>query len=233
MRYTDLGTQSLRGRARDELLASLAAQGYLSGVREQPPIGYTAPTLIFDQMRSIDASATSLDGQMATIADTNVRDSWRAWLANWRQFFAKRGPSWWGTNVVTQFESDKVLAETQDFARQLGPGVGSWYEIYSRQHTVTGAPVAPPISPGAPAPLPQYAPPDAPSPGILSLVPWWGWAGFVVVGGAIGYGFWVAAKNNPAALAMRGALSLATSHDASQGGLDVPLRVLSDVPPVV
>ncbi len=145
--------------------------------------GFTAPTDIYDVMRSVKTSADALHRDvLANVADPAFRTAWLAWYQEWNAFF-ERNYRTFGTLLHT----DELKAQTEAYRLQLL----SWYDAYARQTTPVGTPVppaagVPPLRPGPGVPT-QGAPPST-NGASEPLIPWWGW----VLGGAalVGVGYY-------------------------------------------
>lgn len=153
--------------------------GFVGPVPAGPPpnvnVGFTAPTIIYDKMRTIDASATDLDVKVHTyVADPAFVRAWEAWLARWIPFYQKYQSDW--SRLGAAFYSDDLNRQTEEFRSQLL----SFIDQYRLQKQANGQPVP---QPSAPPPLPANDP--SPAQSTFGL-PWWVWflGGVAAVGGA-------------------------------------------------
>lgn len=146
-------------------------------------VGYVAPTVTYEKMRQMQASASALDRDIHQhVADAAFRDAWDAWYRSaWLPFFEKyAGPdsSSWAKLNAALWLNDEVTAQAESYRLQLE----NFYRTYPQQKTPDGTRVptprgASPILPGLPT-KPR---------GSYSDVPWWVWAlGASAVGG-LGY----------------------------------------------
>lgn len=152
------------------------AAGFVGPTGGQPPVvGFTAPTIIYDKMRNIDASANELDVKIHTyVGDPTFVRAWEAWVARWTPFFQKYQSDW--SKLGAAFYSDELNRQTEEFRSQL---LG-FLDQYKLQRQPNGQPVP---QPATPAPVPANDPPAPPS---TFGLPWWVWflGGVAAVGGA-------------------------------------------------
>lgn len=165
-----------------------APQPQARSVSGQQPAttGWTAPTIIYEKMRQINASAAALNNDInVNVTRQAFKNAWIAWFTNWSAFFQKYQSMFQQLAALTF--TDPLFQQVLSYEAQLG----SWYDNYGRE-TVTGLPGAaklPPASglppqPNVPIP-PSKELPAPPPPGDGLSIPWWGWAlGAVVVAGA-------------------------------------------------
>lgn len=135
--------------------------------------GFTSPTTIYEKMRRIDAAADALNRDiLANVAEGGYRTAWKAWLANWKAFFAKTMDE----KIGNVFRSDDLDEEVDAKAAEFE----GFRRSYADQRTPAGRPV-PPSSQPTPIPLPK------PGEGGGSRLPWWFWVGGTIAVAAAGY----------------------------------------------
>lgn len=147
--------------------------------------GWTAPTLIYEKMRQINASAAALNQDInVNVTRQAFKLAWIAWFENWSAFFKKYQSEMQRFAALTF--TDALFQQVLSYEAQLA----SWYDNYNRE-TDTGLPggkrLPPPSGlppqPNVPIPPSKELPPPPP-PGEGLSIPWWGWAlGAVVVAG--------------------------------------------------
>ncbi len=169
MRYADLATQVLRAKH-----------------REAAKVGFTSPTLTYDEMRRVDADADRLNHDVLTnVVQGPFVTGWNDWYMRWKAFFAKRLPGGFFSEIIPKLvnaaDSERFKAEVDTWSREL---VG-WHTQYASQRTPNGDPVPPAIGPAEPPPQPGQ-PPASTSwwNQYGSFMPWWAWtlAGVGLVG---------------------------------------------------
>jgi hypothetical protein len=180
MGWADIGSQVTRSRA-----AQAATGKTFVGARAS--VGFVPPTLIYDQMRSIEAASVALLGDyQRNVSPTDpMRQAYENWRTNvWLPFFTKHTSTFGKLSNV--LDTDTLMAQTEARSNEL--------EGFRRQYTTLvtpgGTPVPPPTGPSVapPPPIPN-APTPAPSwwPSFLPKVevPWWAWVlgGAALVGG--------------------------------------------------
>lgn len=145
----------------------------------------TAPTLLYDRMRSIDATAKSHDLQVDKYVATTSPyvPGWKAWYAGWNQFFADKLTT--SAKLANVFYLDALEAEIEQKRRELD----GWIEQYKSQVTPSGEPVPPPVGP-APGKAEPPAPPKEPAPWWMPQIPWYAWVAGAGVAGGLGYLWW-------------------------------------------
>lgn len=160
-----------------------ARSGARNGARRGVVTGFTAPVIIYENMRAIDQDAARLDGNVnAYVADPVFRSAWAGWLVNWRAFRDRYLDSN-AAKLGAVFYTDDLARQVEIYRQQLA----GWYADYTRQASTTGTPVPqisslgiPPLAPG------QRTGPQGQS---EPLLPWWAW---MVVGvAAVGGGYFV------------------------------------------
>lgn len=158
-----------------------ARAGHRANVRTS--FGFTAPTILYEEIRAIDQDATRLDSNVTAYVPlgTPFRASWAAWIANWRAFRDKHLDSNY-EKLATLFTTDALAQQIETYRQQLQ----SLYADYGKLGAGTPAlappgPVAPPLVPGQTT-SPATGKPEP------SLLPWWAWMGLGVA--AIGGVYW-------------------------------------------
>jgi hypothetical protein len=166
-------------------------------------VGWTAPTTIYEKQRQIQASAASLDADIAAnVKRQTFKGAWNQWYANWKAFFAKYQDSSWNKLGAVTY-TDALDAQTEGYRNQLL----AWYDAYGAERDgdkplpppSAPAPAAPPPKPGSEPSEPWNPFPKAPEIGLS--VPWYVWAGLgVVAAGSLYYLYtrYVAAKGDAA-----------------------------------
>lgn len=154
-----------------------------NGVRREPQranVGWTAPTVIYEKQRQVQASAAALDADITThVKRPLFREAWAKWYADWSAFFRKYQDS--NLNKLGAITyTDALNEQTERYRSQLL----AWYETYAQEKDgdkpVPPASAPPPVpAPPNPADKPWSPFPDAPSIGLS--VPWYVWAGLGVV----------------------------------------------------
>jgi hypothetical protein len=148
--------------------------------------GFTAPTIIYEEMRAIDQDAARLDGNVnGFVADANFKASWNGWLANWRAFRDRYLDSN-AAKLGAVFYTDDLARQVEIYRQQLS----GFYADYARQTSSTGG-VVPAIAPLA---VPPIVPGQKTGPQGESepLLPWWAW---MLIGvGTVGAGYFVYRK---------------------------------------
>lgn len=183
-------------------------------------VGFTAPTVIWQEMRRIDAGADALDRNMIYVSSDNVKTGWKVWLATWKKFFAEKteGMTGFFAPLGATLYSDDLAKQVDGYAQDLD----RWYATYNAQKTPQGD--EPPPVPGAGAPTPGlYTPPgEEPKTGLLGSIPWWVWVLGVGAVGALAYSIYETGKfakqTTLEGTKLLGNMSLfpgAAAHDAS------------------
>jgi hypothetical protein len=162
--YAKLGTQTLLRRANAKMFGGAVARP------GHPVVGWTAPTVIYDKMRHIDAGAKELNALiLANARDPILRAAWNAWYAQWLEFFAKYQGEF--AKIGALFYTDDLAVQTEDYRKTYE----SFRATYSIKRDATGAPL----------PQPSTAIPGVLSPGATKRedgssggleIPWWIWA---------------------------------------------------------
>lgn len=152
-------------------------------------IGFVAPTLLYDQMRAIDASARSLGADFARNVDAQdpTRHAFEDWFGTvWTPFFQKTTGTL-GAKLANAFFTDDIQKQIDTHRLELD----GFYHQYAALHLASGQPVPAPSAPGVPVPPP--ASPETPAPSWIPSfvpkieVPWYAW---LVLGGvAVGGGY--------------------------------------------
>lgn len=150
------------------------------GAAPMTMFGFTAPTTIYEKMRSIDRSAQDLNTKIHVYSrDATLKQAWDAWYQNWQAFSSKYSDSYWN-KLGAAFYSDELDAQTDEQWRQ--------YVVlqnrYESERDAQGRALPGPI-------VPLAAPPTVkPGGGGAGWsVPWWIWAGLGVA--AVGVGVYV------------------------------------------
>jgi len=166
--YAKLGTHTLLRRAHIKNRTPGASQAIARP--GSPVIGWTAPTIIYDKMRHIDAGAKELNALMlANVRDPTLLAAWRAWYTQWLAFFDKYQGMFAKLGAV--FYTDELATQTE--------GYRSTYESFRASYALQRDPNGLPL-PQAQAPIPAVLTPgetkkeDGSSSGIT--IPWWIWA---------------------------------------------------------
>ena len=145
-------------------------------------IGFTAPTIIYDKMRSIDTVAKDLGPKIMTfVADPAFLRAWQAFDAEWTPFFQKYQGESDLPRVGALFFTDDLNRQTESFRDRIN----AFHADYQRQRQRSGQPVPPPVAPALPRP-PEEGPNAPPRAGGTGL-PWWFWTLFGV--GIVGGGY--------------------------------------------
>lgn len=191
--------------------------------RPQDRIGFTAPTIIYDKMRAIEALRGELGQKITTFAgDPAFVGAWRAWEQRWIPFFQKYQTPGLGGDVGrlgAVFFTDDLDGQVEEFRGQIN----AFYADYQRQRQANGQPVPRPATPPLPRPL---GPAGAGGGGGL---PWWFWmaSGVALVGGGyLAYRYYVNAQKLKAGIreeilplvlpgGLGGAVARATRDEAS------------------
>ena len=145
-------------------------------------IGFTAPTIIYDKMRSIDTVAKDLGPKIMTfVADPAFLRAWQAFDAEWTPFFQKYQGESDLPRVGALLFTDDLNRQTESFRDRIN----AFHADYQRQRQRSGQPVPPPVAPAFPRP-PESGPNAPPRAGGTGL-PWWFWTLFGV--GIVGGGY--------------------------------------------
>lgn len=142
-------------------------------------VGWTTPSLIYDKMRQIQASAASLDADVAANVERQAfKDSWKGWYDAWKAFYERTMSGW--AKATAWMSSDELNGQVESYRAQLV----SWFEAYSREKK--GDQPVPPPNGQPPTPVKPPQPGSEPDDGFT--VPWWGW----MLGGVavVGLGYW-------------------------------------------
>ncbi len=149
---------------------------------EQPATtGWTAPTLIYEKMRQVNASAASLNSDIGgNVRRELFKGSWATWFSTWRSFFEKYQGTAARLGALTY--TDELFQQVLSYESQLA----SWYDAYSREKD-GDKPVPPPSGmppqPNLPIPPSKELPTPPPADGLV--IPWWAWViGAGMIGGA-------------------------------------------------
>jgi len=161
--YAKLGTQTLLRRANAGMYGGAMARP------GRPVVGWTAPTIIYDKMRHIDAGAKELNALMlANVKEPVVRAAWSAWYTQWLTFFAKYQGEF--AKIGALFYTDDLARQTEDYRRTYE----SFRATYALQRDATGSPLPQPstavpsvLNPG------ETKKEDGSTPGLQ--IPWWVW----------------------------------------------------------
>lgn len=154
-------------------------------------VGYTAPSIIWDEMRRVDASVRNLDRYMVYVARQDVKDAWKVWAASWDDFYRKKSAGLGGiwAPAAALFHSDELRDQVNQYAADLE----RWYATYEGQETAQGEDV-PPI-PGAGPPSPIDKSESTAGPSLFTFrIPWWGWVAIATGGAAVAYSVYRAAE---------------------------------------
>lgn len=173
MNYADYGTQVMLRRAYAQ-----AAQ--------QPIIGFTAPTILYDRMRALDPAVQELQTLVQTYVTRQAfKDSWSQYYGQWVAFYQKYLGSDANKLGAPVTDNAKFEAQIEDFRVRYQ----TYRDGYSKEVDANGQPLkAPaPISPLPPPPPPDTQPDDQKK--SSWTLPWWAWmlGGVAVVGG----GYWL------------------------------------------
>lgn len=149
-------------------------------------VGFVAPTITYDRMRQIQASAVTLDANIRHyVTDESFRRAWAAWYAEWLPFYEKyAGPDYsTSARLAAAFESDELSQQTESYRQTLE----RFASDYRNQRQANGQPV-PPLAGGSPSlgriPLNPH---DAPA--NLGIPAWLWVVGGVALAGAGYYGY--------------------------------------------
>ncbi len=147
-------------------------------------IGWTAPNIIYDDLRAMKVDADRLNAlvaQSATLGvpDATYRSAWAAWYQNFNTFFDKTVGSTFNKAFVAPFETDELAQRVKTASGELNGFVAD----YNRA-VATVQPTAQMSAP--PARDPKVDPPAAAAAGSSNL-PWWFWVGATIAVGAGGY----------------------------------------------
>jgi hypothetical protein len=139
----------------------------------QPVTGWTSPSLIYDNMRLINASAVATDIDITTHSKSeSLKAAWASWYASWKTFFAKHQGLY--QRLGNAFQTDGLASQVEQWRKSLG----------NLQATYAAEPGVPGSTNPAPG---SFEKPSEEKEGLS--IPWWGWA----LGGAllVGAGFMV------------------------------------------
>jgi hypothetical protein len=152
-----------------------------------PVFGFTAPTILYDEIRAIDQDATRLDANVTAYIPLGVpfRAAWSSWLPNWQAFRDKYLDSAY-QRLGAVFYTDDLAKQIETYRQQLS----ALYQDYARQTSPQGGavPALTPPGPQAPPLVPGQQTDPATGQSSPSLLPWWGWVLLTV--GAAGVGYW-------------------------------------------
>lgn len=140
--------------------------------RQPATTGWTAPTLIYEKMRQVNASASSLNSDIGgNVRRETFKASWASWFTNWKAFFDKYQGTFARFGAITY--TDELFQQVLSYEAQLV----TWYDAYSREKD-GDKPVPPPSGtppvPNAPIPPAKGELPEPP-PGDGLVIPWWAW----------------------------------------------------------
>lgn len=142
----------------------------------QPHVGWTAPTISYDMMRKIDASAAELNSFVVqNVIRESFKLSWSVWYTRWRQFFAKYQDTL--AKLGAAFYSDALYQQVLTYRTELE----AFQKGYAAERDAKGEPLPATVTPVPPGPL-VVEPPKT------SLLPWWGW--LLVGGGVLAVGYY-------------------------------------------
>ena len=167
--------------------ANTADFGLMHAQAYRDSIGFVAPTLLYDQMRSIDASAKSLAADFARNVNPQdpTRQAFESWLSSvWTPFFTKTTGTL-GAKLANAFFTDDLQKQIDTHRLELD----GFYHQYEGLHLASGQPVPAPSAPGVPQPPPPS--PETPAPSWIPSfvpkieIPWYAWLalGAATVGG--------------------------------------------------
>jgi hypothetical protein len=166
-------------------------------------VGWVNPTISYEQMRQIDASARELNALVtANVIRPVFKASWSEWYGRWRAFFDKYQSDY--AKLGALFSTDALYAQVQGFSADLV----TYQDGYAKERDADGKPLPASVTP-APKPVDPNAPPPP-----TSGMPWWGW---LLIGGGtltVGYLAYLAYKG-----AKREGDILAARGRALEGGL--------------
>lgn len=143
----------------------------MSGVApsaEPPATGWTAPSLIYDNMRLVNASAIATDLDIMMHAKSEgLKAAWKTWYASWKEFFKKHEGFY--QRLGNAFHTDELAAQVEQWRRSLG----------SLQATYAAESGVPNLTNPVPGTF-EKPPEDKKS----FSIPWWGWTlgGVLLVG---------------------------------------------------
>lgn len=147
----------------------------------QVAVGFTTPSVIYEKMRQIQASAAALDGDVAAnVRRDGFKAAWTAWFSTWGAFFRKHQETF--QRLANVANTDELNAQTDSYRQQLM----NWYDAYTREQDPSSGQPVPPPSGQPPTPAPAQVEPGAGTDGFT--VPWWVWT----LGGValVGLGYW-------------------------------------------
>lgn len=139
----------------------------------QPSTGWTTPSITYDNMRMVNASAIALDLDIqAHVQRPEFKKAWGEWLTAWKAFFEKHQGI--RQRLGDLFNSDDIARLTEAYRQSLA----RWYDAYAAEPDVPRATSVPPNS---------FEKPPEDKGGFT--IPWWAWA----LGGAalVGAGFMI------------------------------------------
>lgn len=134
---------------------------------EAPVTGWTSPSLIYDNMRLVNASAVATDLDITTHSRSeSLKAAWRSWYASWKTFFEKHQGLY--QKLGNAFHTDELASQVEAWRRSLG-------NLQATYATETVPSLTNPV-PGT------FEPPPDDKKGFT--IPWWGWAlgGVLVLG---------------------------------------------------
>ncbi len=134
----------------------------------QPSTGWTSPSLIYDNMRMVNASATATDLDITTYSKSeSLKAAWRTWFASWKTFFEKHQGLY--QKLGNALNTDELAAQVEQWRRSLG----NLQATYAAE--VNTRPLTNPV-PGS------FETPPESKKGFS--IPWWGWTlgGMLLVG---------------------------------------------------
>lgn len=143
----------------------------MSGVTptsEPPAVGWTSPSLIYDNMRLVNASAIATDLDITTYSKSEgLKAAWKTWYASWKAFFTKHEGFY--QRLGNAFHTDELMAQVEQWRRSLA----NLQATYAAEVNV----------PNLTNPVPgTFERPPEDKKGFS--IPWWGWTlgGVLLVG---------------------------------------------------
>lgn len=147
-------------------------------------IGFTAPTVTYDKIRTLQTKVIPLDADVRKNVPTTAPfyAAWSLWFDDFERFYTLYGPVDAPGHAQGVFISDELAAKTSAYWRDYQ----QLYDTYSAQKTAQGKPVPPPSIPKGSEPT---VPPDNKGGGGGGgwSLPWWFWVGGTLVLGTALY----------------------------------------------
>lgn len=141
----------------------------MSGVTPEPSTGWTSPSLIYDNMRLVNASAIATDLDITTHSKNEaLKQAWATWYSSWKQFFAKHQGIY--QKLGNAFHTDELAQQVEQWRRSLGNLQATYNAEGSVPRLTNPIPEAPFVKP--------------PEEKSSFTVPWWAWTmgGVLLVG---------------------------------------------------